>query len=90
VSEKIDSTNSTTLKFEFAIEESIGANTTITVISRLYQELHLEVSGPNGFTQALSMNGTQVTMLINGIAEVSKYMFSFFGLSYIHSDFTFK
>ena len=76
MSEKIDSTEATTVNFTFTIEDGIGANTTVTVISRSYQNLHMELLGPNNFLKSLVTNGTQATMYIDGVAQV--YVFNYF------------
>ena len=73
VSEKIDSTDSTTVEFTFTIEDEIGANTTVTVISRSYQNLHIQLLGPNNFSQSQVINGTQATMYIDGVAQVGVF-----------------
>ncbi|XP_053404710.1 calcium-activated chloride channel regulator 4A-like [Mercenaria mercenaria] len=73
VSEKIDSTPSYTLKFDFTIEEGLGANTSVTVISRSIHVMTLELTGPKNYTQTLNTSGTYATLLIPDVAQAGKY-----------------
>lgn len=72
VSEKL-STPSNTIHFNFTIEDGIGSNTSITVVTNMNQDLNIEVVGPNNFSQSLITSGTYATLSFPGIAMVGLY-----------------
>ncbi|XP_060589557.1 calcium-activated chloride channel regulator 1-like isoform X2 [Ruditapes philippinarum] len=57
----------------FSIETGLGKNTSVTVLTSVDDNIHIQLNGPANFTKIVSDYGNSATIRIDDIAEIGEY-----------------
>ncbi|XP_060597050.1 calcium-activated chloride channel regulator 4-like [Ruditapes philippinarum] len=73
ISETVDTLGPSPYTFTFDVDNSVGKNTTVSVLNKVSGSININVESPNGTLYSQQANGDSLVLCIPGIAEPGRY-----------------